>query len=122
MIKNWISNDKKIFFKLIYIAQRDGDNASDFHKLCVGISSTLTLAKTKNGNRFGGYTSVPLKKNAENESIYDKNSFVFSIDNKSKYNIKNPSNEVFSNKNYGPYFGSSSAFYIGNKFLSNNSS
>ena len=122
MIKNWISNDKKIFFKLIYKAQRDGDNASDFHKLCDGISPTLTLAKTKNGNRFGGYTSVPLTKNAESESIYDKNAFVFSIDNKSKYNTKKPSSAVYNNKNHGPYFGSSSAFYIGNKFLSNNSS
>ena len=122
MIKNWINNDKKVFFKLIYKAQRDGDDTYDFHKLCDGISPTLTLAKTKNGNRFGGYTSVPLTTNAESETIYDKNAFVFSIDNKSKYNIKKPSNAVHSKKNYGPFFGSNSAFYIGNKFLSQNKS
>ena len=82
MKKNGISNDKKIFFKSIYKAQRDGDDTYDFHKLCNGIPPTLTLAKTKNGNRFGGYTSVPLTKNFWSEAIYEKNAFIFSIDNK----------------------------------------
>ena len=121
MIKNWIHHDKDMSFNLIQKATRDGDDANDFHKLCDEISPTLVLAKTKNGNRFGGYTSAPLKKNADNASIYDKNAFVFSLDKQCKYNTQKPTDAVHSRKNYGPYFGNSSAFYIANKFLRENS-
>ena len=122
MIKNWISNNKNMSFHLIYKATRDGDDAKDFHKLCDEISPTLTLARTKNGNRFGGYTSAPYTKNSESKEINDPNAFVFSLDKKYKYNTNKPNSSITSNKNYGPYFGNSSAFYIGNKFLSQNSS
>ena len=122
MIKNWINNNKNMSFHLIYKATRDGDDAKDFHKLCDEISPTLTLAKTKNGNRFGGYTSAPYTKNSEGQAINDPNAFVFSLDKKYKYNTDKPNSSIESNKNYGPFFGSNSAFYIGNKFLSQNSS
>lgn len=122
MIKNWIGHDKNMSFNLIYKATRDGDDVKDFHKLCDEISPTLTLARTKNGNRFGGYTCAPLKRNADVEKIYDKNAFVFSIDKQYKYNTNKPEEAVHSRKEYGPYFGSNSPFYIGNKFLTQNSS
>ena len=80
MIKNWISNNKNLSFDLIYKATRDGDDVKDFHKLCDGISPTLTICRTKNGNRFGGYTSVALTKNSSDQAINDPNAFVFSID------------------------------------------
>ena len=79
------------------------------------------MAKTKNGNIFGGYTSAPYRKNYENQEINDPNAFVFSLDEKYKYNMDKPNLSIISNKNYGPFFGSRSAFYIGNKFLSQNS-
>ena len=122
MIKNWINSNKKILFNLIYKATRDGDDVKDFHKLCDEISPTLTLAKTKNGNRFGGYTSVALTKNSSDNSIYDPNAFVFSIDKKYKYNTNNPSYAVRSLTSRGPCFGGNCPFYIGNKFLTQNTS
>ena len=122
MIKNWINSNKKISFNLIYKATRDGDDVKDFHKLCDEISPTLTLAKTKNGNRFGGYTSVALTKNSSDNSIYDPNAFVFSIDKKYKYNTNNPSYAVRSLTSRGPCFGGNCPFYIGNKFLTQNTS
>ena len=122
MIRNWINSSKKITFDLIYKATRDGDDVKDFHKLCDEISPTLTLCKAKNGNRFGGYTSVALTKNSSDNNIYDPNAFVFTIDKKYKYNTNNPSYAVRSNSSRGPCFGDSCPFYIGNKFLKQNTS
>ena len=122
MIKNWIDSNKKISCELIYKATRDGDDVKDFHKLCDEISPTLTLCKTKNGNRFGGYTSVALTKNSSDNAIYDPNAFVFSIDKKYKYNTNNPSYAIRSVTSRGPCFGSNCPFYIGNKFLTQNTS
>ena len=122
MIRNWINSSKKITFDLIYKATRDGDDVKDFHKLCDEISPTLTLCKTKNGNRFGGYTSVALTKNSSDNNIYDPNAFVFTIDKKYKYNTNNPSSAVRSCNDRGPCFGSYCPFYIGNKFLKQNTS
>ena len=122
MIKNWINSNKKISFELIYKATRDGDDVKDFHKLCDEIAPTLTLGKTKNGNRFGGYTSVALTKNSSDNAINDSNAFVFSIDKKYKYNTNNPSYAVRSNSSRGPCFGSNYPFFIGNKCLTQNTS
>ena len=122
MIKNWINNKDNLSFDLIYKATRDGDDVKDFHKLCDEISPTLTIARTKNGNRFGGYTSAALTRNASDKALNDPNAFVFSIDKKYKYNTNNPSNAVRSLSSRGPCFGDSCPFYIGNKFLTNNSS
>jgi hypothetical protein len=122
MIKNWINSNKKISFELIYKATRDGDDVKDFHKLCDEIAPTLTLGKTKNGNRFGGYTSVALTKNSSDNAINDPNAFVFSIDKKYKYNTNSPSYAVRSVISRGPCFGGSCPFYIGNKFFTQNTS
>ena len=122
MIKDWINSNKKISFELIYKGTRDGDDVKDFHKLCDEIAPTLTLGKTKNGNRFGGYTSAALTKNSSDNAIYDPNAFVFSKDKKYKYNTNNPSYAVRSHSSRGPCFGSNCPFFIGNKFLTQNTS
>ena len=122
MIKNWINNNKPLSFDLIYKATRDGDDVKDFHKLCDEISPTLTIVRAKNGNRFGGYTSCALTKNSSDQAINDPSAFVFSIDKKYKYNTNNPSYAIRSITSRGPCFGSNCPFYIGNKFLTNNSS
>ena len=119
---NNIKSKQKNIFELIYKATRDGDDVKDFHKFCDEISPTLTLCKTKNGNRFGGYTSVSLTKNASDNPIYDPNAFVFTIDKKYKYNTNNPSYAVRMTSSRGPCFGSNCPFYIGNKFLKQNTS
>ena len=122
MIKNWINNNKPLSFDLIYKATRDGDDVKDFHKLCDEISPTLTIVRAKNGNRFGGYTSCALTKNSSDQAINDPSAFVFSIDKKYKYNTNNPSYAIRSRTDRGPCFGSNCPFFIGNKFLTNNSS
>ena len=122
MIKNWINNNKPLSFDLIYKATRDGDDVKDFHKLCDEISPSLTIVRAKNGNRFGGYTSCALTKNSSDQAINDPSAFVFSIDKKYKFNTNNPSYAIRSITSRGPCFGDNCPFYIGNKFLTNNSS
>ena len=47
---------RKIKYKLLYRATRDGNSANSFHRKCDNISGTLTVIKTNNGMRFGGNT------------------------------------------------------------------
>ena len=106
---DFIINYLKIKFKKeiinairIYRATEDGDKADDFHRLCDGNTNIIVLIKTKDGKKFGGYTSVGF--NNYNQSILDDNAFIFSIDKREVYpNIKGK-NAIESYSNLGPTF------------------
>ena len=68
------------------------------------------------------WRNIALTKNSTDDGVYDPNAFVFSIDKKYKYNTNNPSYAIRSMTSRGPCFGGGCPFYIGNKFLTNNSS
>ena len=59
LICDWISINRKVKMTLLYKATKDGDSSSAFHNKCDGKSPTLTLVKTTNGYRCGGFTSLP---------------------------------------------------------------
>ena len=87
MIKNWIKPNQEIYFELIFRATRDGDSSKNFYSKCENNSPTITIIKIDNGRIIGGYTTIPWK--LENNSyISDENAFIFSIDSKEKYNLK----------------------------------
>ena len=46
------------------------------------------MIKTKKGRRFGGFSTVDWVK--ERKTFKDNNAFIFSLDNKEKYNILKP--------------------------------
>jgi hypothetical protein len=50
--------NRKLVMTLLYRGSRNGWNADDFHRLCDGKSSTLSLFKVKNGPCIGGYTEA----------------------------------------------------------------
>jgi hypothetical protein len=54
LLKTWIGS--KFELELLYSTYKDGDNAATFHLKCDGISPTLIVIQSSNGNRFGGYT------------------------------------------------------------------
>lgn len=68
--------------KLLYRASRDGDSSSNFHSKCDNIRDTLTLVKTNNGLRFGGYTNEIW--NGVNSYKGDDKAFCFSLELKKK--------------------------------------
>ena len=108
------SFDEKIYFqnliecknlKLLYRLMRDGSEPSDFHRLCDNKGPTLTIFKSDNNRKFGGY----LSKNWESQGEWkkDDNIFLFSVDLRKKYKIKNNiSSSYYCLNKIGPCFKS----------------
>ena len=118
LIKGFIGKRPK--FKLLYRASIDGDTKKDFDKKCLNIQPTLAVVQNTLGNRFGGFTT----QNWNYDKDYDKkdpNSFIFSLDNKKKYNLKDNSNRAIHTKCYVIYFGNAD-FCLGEHFLANKNS
>ena len=101
LICNWISN-KNIQAKFLYRASIDGDSSKDFHNKCDNKGATICFFKLNNGCRIGGFSSVSWSMNGGCKK--DANAFIFSLDNKEKYCLRNKNeNAVFHCKN-GPVF------------------
>ena len=69
-------------YELLFRASRDGFRMNDFQNKCNGRTLTITIVKTKNNRRFGGFT-----KYAHNSSsrLTNKDDFTFSLDNRNIY-------------------------------------
>ena len=122
LILNYLNKTENVTFELLYRATEDGDKANIYHSKCDNTGPNLTLIETKNGYRFGGYSSVNLQ-SYNGIHIEDKNAFVFSLNKKRKYIPKNTSIALHMNKDYGPIFGKDNpnyAFLIDNGFLTGN--
>ena len=116
LINSWISTNKNIKYKLLYRASKDGDKASDFHRLCDNIGPTLTIGKTPGNYIFGGFTKAKWEMKKE---IPDSDAFVFSLNQKKKFDSKNKKNSISNQNDYGPIFGDGSyAIDIKNNILS----
>ena len=95
--------------KKLYQATRDGDEPFIFHEKCDNIANTLVLYKSAGNRRFGGFTSECWT--SKGETKLDKNSFLFSLDQKKIYPPKNKNYyEIVCNQNEGPSF-SRNIFY-----------
>ena len=96
---------KKI--KKIYQATIDGGDPINFHNKCDNISNTLVLIKSEGQRRFGGFTPIPWISEEKGIFIKDnkKKTFLFSLDNKKIYQLKNVNYAVYHCKNSGPCFG-----------------
>ena len=100
----------------IYQATQDGPTAKDFHRVCDGNTNIVVLIKTKDGKKFGGYTSVGFSN--FNRSYIDDTAFIFSIDKREIYpNIKGKS-AIDSFYNLGPCF-SGESIKIFDNFIQN---
>jgi len=91
---------------LIYQMVRDGNRTIDFHKKVDIKGPTIILFKTIDGYNFGGYTSKSFK--SSGGWIKDPESFLFNLNNLSKFKIKNGSENAaifYGNATkYGPEF------------------
>ena len=114
LICDWISVDRKVNMTLLYKATRDGDSSSAFHNKCNGKSPTLTLVKTSNGYRCGGFTNAPWDSRGDYKQ--DNDAFVFSMDTRSKYKSTD-SNSIYCGSDYGPTFGDGYDLCLENGFL-----
>ena len=91
LIISWLPK-KPIKFELLFDTKRDGDNSSTFHDKCDGKNPTLIVIKSNNGYTFGGYVTSAW--NANNSNINAYNSFIFSLNQKQKYNASSEKNAI----------------------------
>ena len=94
----------RVGYKLIYRASEHGDNAEDFHEKCDDYEGSLVIIKTKDGNIFGGYTSISWDPEDEAEKK-DEYAFVFSL-NLDKLYFESGEKEysIFCDRSKGPCF------------------
>jgi uncharacterized coiled-coil protein SlyX len=100
MLLNWLPR-KPNKITLLMNSNIDGDSTKTFMDKCNGKCPTLAVIKTTNGYVFGGYTTQMWKEG----KVKDNNAFVFSINKKRKYNIKQPENAIGFGKNLCWLFG-----------------
>ena len=116
LFMNWLDQKPKKM-KLLLDSKIDGDLTQTFYNKCGGKFPTVVFVKTTKGKRFGGYCSIGWEdKNCG--FMKDINSFIFSLDKKKKYKIKNPDKAIQTNSNYFA-FGGGSDFLIDNNCTSN---
>lgn len=94
--------NQRITISLIYKASVDSDKAEAFHRKCDNSSSTLVVVETKNGKRFGGYTSCSWQGNCIDKK--DPDAFIFSLDKMKSYSIKPNNDAIGCYPTFGPVF------------------
>ena len=103
--------------KLIFSSEKEDDKASSFHKKCDNIAPTLTLIETKEGFRYGGFTTQSWESTETSIFKKDKSAFIFSLDTEKKYEITNEEKSIQCSMYWGPYFGEGGAICVPDNFL-----
>jgi hypothetical protein len=103
-----------IGLRLLYRATRDGDAASDFHSRCDKVNNTLVVVKTKEGLKFGGFTTETWE--GDDVDKTDNKAFCFSLDKMKIYNCIKGKRAIFASPYSGPAFENCS-FQIKDKCL-----
>ena len=108
-LRKWINPERKNFdIKLLFRMSRDGNQSSEYHKLCDNKDNLLTIIETDNGRKFGGFAS---KSWGVQNQVIDK-TFMFSLNNMKKYERLNNNNAMHNGSSYGPVFGNAWDIYI----------
>ena len=95
-------NNKKITLNLLYKATVDSDTAEAFHNKCDSAKSSIVLIQSRNGKRFGGFTTCDWEGNSIDKK--DDNAFVFSLDKMEIYDIIPGQDAVGCYPKFGPVF------------------
>ncbi len=93
---------EKVSFQLLFSAKDNDYKSSRFHELCDDQGPTLTIVQV-NDNVFGGFTDVPWQ--SEGGFKKSSSSFLFSVDKKMKFGLRDSNKAVYHGKDYGPTFG-----------------
>jgi len=111
LIRKWLTMfDKSPKVRLLYRASRDGFDPNVFHTKCDDYKATLTIVKSTSGNIFGGFSDQSWK--PTNNYKKSNNCWLFSIDHKELYPVKNNIQATYTNFSYGPTFGGGHDLYI----------
>ena len=114
-------NKGNIKLSLLYKATIDSDFSNKFHERCDNNSPTITLIKTEEGIRFGGYTTKTWNK--DEECKQDDEAFLFNINLRKKYEIKKGVEcAIYCGGQYGPTFGEGFDLCLCDNFMGVNGS
>ena len=114
-IRKWINPDKKNFkFKLLFRKSRDGNQSKQYHKFCDGKDNLLTLIETDNGKKFGGFASKSW--GVKGNTI--KKTFLFLLNNMTKFERLNHEKAKYDGSSYGPTFGNQWDIFINSTLTS----
>ena len=102
LVKPWL-NYRQFSTELLFRKTRDGSTPNDFHNKCDNKGITIVFIETTNGYKFGGYTELEWDHSGNKK---DKSTFIFSFNNKEKYNARNNNNSIGCYSFEGPRFGS----------------
>ena len=101
MVKDWIG--KNFTSELLFSTSKNGFEPSEFHKLCDNKGPTIIFIETTKGYIFGGYTELDWDISSSYKT--DESTFLFSINNKSKYTRRNKQCSIYCRKDLAPSFG-----------------
>ena len=96
------NEDKRIIINLLYKASVDGDKAAEFHEKCDQAQNTIVLVETKNGKRFGGFTTCSWSGNCVDKN--DPEAFIFSFDKMKTYDNIPGDEAIGCYPKFGPIF------------------
>ena len=108
-------------FNLLFRASQDGDKISTFTKKVSGKCPTLIIIKSNCGFKFGGYTSEKWNMTGSYTYISDSSAFIFSIDKRKKYNVKNTIYSICGDPNHFAFGGGHDLTILDNFTTNNNS-
>ena len=94
--------NKKIIINLLYKASADSDSAAVFHEKCDQAKSTIVLVETKDGKRFGGYTTCSWSGDCVEKP--DTDAFIFSFDKMKTYDNIPGDEAIGCYPKFGPIF------------------
>ena len=94
--------NSKVRFYMLYKASEVGDRAKTFHEKCDNYDMTLVIIETKEGLRFGGFTTELWNGNCVHKR--DQKAFVFSLDKDKTYDIVRHDPAIGCYPKYGPIF------------------
>lgn len=92
----------RIIINLLYKASIDSDTATAFHKKCDRAQNTIVLVETKDGKRFGGYTTCSWSGNCVEKE--DAEAFLFSFDKMKTYGNIPGDDAIGCYPKFGPVF------------------
>ena len=116
IILNFFYKKPKEFINILD-SKLEGDSTKAFIDKCVNVCPIIIFIKTKEGYRFGGFTS---KVWLEERLQYDDKCFLFSLDKKEKYKITDPSGATRYGDDYFDF--GNPAIEVRNECTSNDSS
>jgi hypothetical protein len=121
-MKKWLDKEYRTRkWKLVFKGTKDGMTSTAFHEKANNKGPTITIIKSKHGKIFGGFMDQAWT--TRGGYINTKKSWLFSLTNKSKYEMNDPNTYAqyggYDNSSYGPTFGGGHDIYLANDFTSN---